>query len=466
MCEDLNFRLIFWVSGQILYKGQDKANYRIIVGSDHFLRSETITALQLSLLYQFLKSPSSVAWTVTFYPHFSLKYGETYGTILSAQQSILAKLQKKLRISGGVDPMLSQRCIDKCSRLLLESTQDSLSVEQFHSGPAAKTTIEKKLQLAECYNALAEFDAAVEVSSEAFEIAQETLGRLQPITLQLQRMTLRTQMQIHQRSGTMSSFDPIPDLIGLVEDHIKVFGPDHVETLGCRHDLGLIHLMRRDFNEARTLLEPLHQKMVETLGRTARVTQAVLNNLAACANMQQEYDYAESILYTIPGLPKAAAEPLEVDITSLPAPTLHALSILAAVLGAKNEDRRSEILHQRVIDGLTAVSGPKARRVYESAINKGQALRDQFKYAEARKHYLEWLKKSDQHFGPDSQHSHEMRKRLVDIDNREKRWNAMSQSLKSPVVHGTPVWRKFLNSYVMALVTLFGVVVFTWLCLI
>jgi tetratricopeptide (TPR) repeat protein len=335
-------------------------------------------------------------------------------------------------------------------------------MEQFHSGPASKSTIEKKLRLAECYGALGEIDAAAEVSSEAFETAQETLGRLQPITLQLQRMMLYSQMRIHQRSGTMDSHDAVPDLIGLVEDHIQVFGQDHVETLGCRHDLGLIYLMRRDFNEARTLLEPLHRKMVETLGRTSRVTQTVVNNLAACANMQQEYDYAESILYTIPGLSKAAAEPLEVDITSLSSSTLNALSILAAVLGAKNQDQRSEILHQRVIDGLTVVSGPKALRVYESAINKGQALRDQFKYAEARKHYLEWLKKSDQHFGPGSKHSREMRKRLIDIDNREKKWKGLSQSLKSPIVHGMPVWRKFPNCYAKALVTLFSVLVFTW----
>jgi hypothetical protein len=137
--------------------------------------------------------------------------------------------------------------------------------------------------------------------------------------------------------------------------------------------------------------------------------------------MQGDYDYAESILYTIPGLAEAAAEPLEIDITTLSAYTLNALSILAAILGARDEDRRSEILHQRVIDGLTVQAGPKAWRLYESAINKGQALRDQFKYGEARKHYLEWLKKSDHNYGSNSQCSREMRNRLLEIDGQEKK---------------------------------------------
>jgi tetratricopeptide (TPR) repeat protein len=192
--------------------------------------------------------------------------------------------------------------------------------------------------------------------------------------------------------------------------------------------------------------------MVEILGRTSRVTQSVANNLAACANMQGEYDYAESILDTIPGLSKAAAEPLEIDITSVPLAALHALSILAAVLGARSEDGRSEILHQRVIDAFLVVAGPKSRRMYESAINKGQALRDQYKYTEARKHYLEWLKKSDQNFGPDSKHSREIRKRLIDLDHKERKWKEMSRSLKSPVVQGLPGWKKFPNSSVVALI--------------
>jgi hypothetical protein len=197
-----------------------------------------------------------------------------------------------------------------------------------------------------------------------------------------------------------------------------------------------MHFMRREFTEARNILQPLHKRMVETFGRNSRVTQSVANNLSSCANMQKEYDYAESILYTIPGLSKAAAEPLEIDITRVPTETLHALSILAAILGVKNEDRRSEILHQRVIDAFKVVKGPKARRMYESAINKGQALRDQFKYVEARKHYLDWLKRSDQNFGPESKHSREIRKRLADLDHREKKWKEMSDSLRHPVTPG------------------------------
>jgi tetratricopeptide (TPR) repeat protein len=389
-----------------------------------------------------------------------MKCGETFGTVLSSQQSILANLQKKLRLSVGVDALLSKRCIDKCGRLLLESTQDALRVEQFHSGPAARETLKKKLRLAECYCALGEIDAAAEISSEALEAVLDTFGRMNTLTLHLRRMTLYVQVRIHQRSSSRDAHDVIPQLNGLVEDHIEVFGPDHHETLGCRHDIALTHLIRREFTEARTILEPLHRRMVEILGRTSRVTQSVANNLAACANMQGEYDYAESILYTIPGLSKAAAEPLEIDITSVPLATLHALSILAAVLGARSEDKRSEILHQRVIDAFLVVAGPKSRRMYESAINKGQALRDQYKYTEARKHYLEWLKKSDQNFGPDSKHSREMRKRLIDLDHKERKWKEMSKSLKSPVVPGLPAWKKFPKFSAVALIVASVVAVF------
>jgi hypothetical protein len=391
------------------------------LGADHFLRSSKVTALQLGLLYQFLNSPCSVGWVTAFYRHFSLKRGESHGTILTAQHTILANLQKKLRVSGGVDAILSKRCIDKCSRLLLESTQDSLRREQFRSGPAAESTLEKKLRLSECYSSLCEWEAAQEIASEAVETAQTSLGRLHSLTLQLERGKLYTQARCLEISSTLESFDVIPTFLRLVEDHVEVFGIEHIETFGCRHDLALIHLMRDEFDEARKILEPLHQRTTEKLGRTSRVTHPIANNLAACANMQGDYDYAESILYTIPGLAEAAAEPLEIDITTLSAYTLNALSILAAILGARDEDRRSEILHQRVIDGLTVQAGPKAWRLYESAINKGQALRDQFKYGEARKHYLEWLKKSDHNYGSNSQCSREMRNRLLEIDGQEKK---------------------------------------------
>jgi len=62
--------------------------------------------------------------------------------------------------------------------------------------------------------------------------------------------------------------------------------------------------------------------------------------------MQGDYDYAESVLYTsFPELLKAAAEKIEIDMFSIDPWTFQALSILAALFGAKNEDRRSEIIH-------------------------------------------------------------------------------------------------------------------------
>jgi tetratricopeptide (TPR) repeat protein len=253
------------------------------------------------------------------------------------------------------------------------------------------------------------------------------------------------------------------DLIRLVEQHVQVFGTDHMETIGCRHDLALIHLLRFEYIEARQILEPLHKRTTEKLGRTSSKTHPIANSLAACANMQGDYDFAESILYTIPGLSEAAAEPLEIDITTVPRQTLHALSILAAVLGAKDEDRKSELLHQRVIDGFTAQAGPKAWRVYESAINKGQALRDQFKYDEARKHYLEWIKKADQNFGADSPYSREMRKRLVNVEVRERKWNEMSEGLRSPSAQNRTDLRKLQDYGMGAIIFLLVLVSSIWI---
>jgi hypothetical protein len=175
-----------------------------------------VTTLQLALLDQFLSSPCSVRWTTSFYPHFSLLRGETLTTIVTAQQSILANLEKKLRISKDVDSMLSKRCMDRCKRLLLDSTQDSLRMELFHSGPAAHVTLEKKLRLAECYLALFESQAAQEIASEAYDIAEETFGRTQPLTLQLQRVKLSSQMRVHQNLSTIESYDVIPGFIRLV----------------------------------------------------------------------------------------------------------------------------------------------------------------------------------------------------------------------------------------------------------
>jgi len=363
-----------------------------------------------------------------------------------------------------VDAVVSKRCIDKCRRLLLESTQDSLRIERFHSGPAAQATLEKTLRLVECYCASSEIKVAQEVASEAFETAKTSLGPLHPLSLQIERVKLYTQAKCLEKSSSVASLDMTTDFIRLVQQHVEVYGTDHMETIGCRHDLALIHLSRFEYIEARQILEPLHKRTMEKLGRTSSRTHPIANSLAACANMQGDYDYAESILYTIPGLPEAAAEPLEIDITTMPRQTLHALSILAAVLGAKDEDRKSEVLHQRVIDGFTAQVGPKAWRIYESAINKGQALRDQFKYDEARKHYLEWITKADQNFGVDSQYSRKMQKRLIDLEVREKKWNEMSEGLRSPSAQNPPDLRK-LHGYRMGVVIFILVLVSSiWIC--
>jgi hypothetical protein len=420
--------------------------------------------LQLGLLHRFLNSTCSFSWITAFDRHFSLKRGESHGTIFSGQQIILANLQKKLRAAEGVDAVVSKRCVDKCRRLLLESTQDSLRIERFHSGPATPATLEKTLRLVECYCASSEIEVAQEVASEAFETARTSLGPLHPLSLQIERAKLYTQAKCLEKSSSVASLDMKADLIRLVQQHVQVFGTDHMETIGCRHDLALIHLLRFEYIEARQILEPLHKRTTEKLGRTSSKTHPIANSLAACANMQADYDFAESILYTIPGLSEAAAEPLEIDITAMPRQTLHALSILAAVLGAKDEDRKSEILHQRVIDGFTAQAGPKAWRIYESAINKGQALRDQFKYGDARNHYLEWIKKADQNFGADSSYSRKMRKRLDDIEVREKKWNEGSDGLRTPSTQNAPALRK-LQDYGMGTMIFLLVLVFSiWIC--
>jgi hypothetical protein len=271
-------------------------------------------------------------------------------------------------------------------------------------------------------------------------------------------------MTVHQLSSTINSFNAFPDLLGLVERYALVFGTDHFETLSCRQDLARIHLVREEFPEARKYLEPLYKKGIETLGPTSRITQSVANDLAICANMQEEYDHAESILYnSFPELQKAAAEQLEIDIFGLNPWTFHAMSILAAVFGARNEDHRSEIIHQRVIDGLMAQDGQKSRVLYESVINKGQAIRDQFRYREARKHYHEWLIRCDQNLGPESEESCEMRRRLVELDQREKKWKEVSQSLKPPEMQGLATWMKFSGSITAVIASVLAVALAAWM---
>jgi tetratricopeptide (TPR) repeat protein len=373
--------------------------------------------------------------------------------MFALQHLILAPLEKKLRTSGGVDPLLSRRCMEKCSRLLLESTRDSLRVEQFHSGPASRRTLEKKFHLAGCYLTLYEYEAGEKIISEAFQTSENTLGQMHPLTLKLERLKLRTSMGIRQPSSMIGSFNVIEGFRELLEKFIRAFGADHFETLNCRQDLAKAYLFCEEFPDARKHLEPVFNKTLETLGPTSRMTQSMANNLARCANMQGDYDYAESILYTsFPQLSKAVAEKSEIDSFSVNPWTLQALSILAALFGGRNEDRRSEIIHQRVIDGLMAQNGQKSRTLYESVINKGQAIRDQFKYPEARKHYREWVKICDKNLGPDSEESCEMRRRLLDIDQREKKWKMASQGSKAPIMHDFATWIRLshFNTFTMA----------------
>jgi tetratricopeptide (TPR) repeat protein len=421
--------------------------------SDHFTKSSSITQLHLSLLEQFLNSPSGEAWSIASYPFSSRLESENHRTVFRSRQSIIAKLKRKLRASGETGPANMNRCIEKCNRLLLESVQKSLHMERFHSGPQSRTTLERKLSLVECFSALNEFDMARDIAFEALKSATEVLGEKDPLTLQLRHAKLRTQMQTMQRISTTSPLQLLPELEDTVEQHKAVFGKDHVETLSCLHDTALVHFISQDIEKTQTLLEPLHQKMIEKLGRTSRVTHLAANNLASCANMQKKFDYAEKILLTIPELSKAVEDPLEIDLFSVHAYTLLALSIFAAIVSGRGEFQRSEMLHQRVIDGFTALEGPKARSIYESAINKGQAMRDQFKYKEARKHYLKWLKQSDQYFTSESRFSKNIRGRLEDLDNREKRWKEKNDYIKFLDIHGQPVKERRLV-FMLAMVIL------------
>jgi tetratricopeptide (TPR) repeat protein len=410
-----------------------------------------------------LTSSCGVTWTSSFYPHFALKCGESHGTINSAQQSIFASLQIILRDTGyRIDTSLCKRIIKQLDRLLLDSRQDSLHMEMFHSGPTAVVTLEMKLKLAQCYMSMHETKAAEDIASEALQTAQETLGYLHPLTMQLHRAKLASLARLLQVSGNQNTFEIIPKLSTLVDEHVKVFGADHRETDFCRHALASVHIMNREFGQARQILAPLHNRMVETLGYASRVTQRVANSLASCANMQKDYDYAEQILNTNPGVVKAASETLEIDITRVSVEILHALSIFASVLGARDQDHRSEILHQRVIDGLMVLQGPKTRRVYESAINKGQALRDQSKYAEARKHYVEWLKKSNHHLGTDSKPSRKMRERLLDLDQREHKWKETSRNLENYASRRFSDWDKGLVSMPIGSFIIFAVFGCAW----
>ncbi|KAH8600715.1 hypothetical protein B0O99DRAFT_287380 [Bisporella sp. PMI_857] len=187
----------------------------------HFLRSEKITTLQLVLLDKFLNCQCSAIWATMFYPYFSIRHGETIETTLTIQHSILANLERNLRTCGNDDLGLSNRCIEKCRRLLLDSTRNSLVMEKFHSGPAAKVTLKKSLRFAKCCCALNELEAAKEVASEALKIAEETFGRMQPLTLQLQRMKLYIRTRIQHKSPTLDSYNVIPDFVILVKTHIK-----------------------------------------------------------------------------------------------------------------------------------------------------------------------------------------------------------------------------------------------------
>lgn len=432
-------------------------------GFDHFLRSDKITREQLLILDKFLTSSCGVTWTSCFYPHFALQCGESHGTINLAQLTIFASLQIRVRESWeNTDALASGRIVRQLDRLLLDSRQDSLRMEIYYSGPEAEVTIEKKFRLALCYTSMHETKAAEEVSSEALKTAQETLGDLHPLTLQLYRTKLSALARLRQAQGDLDSSEIIPKLSALVVEHIEVFGSNHRETDGCRHILASVYIMNRDFVQARQILAPLYNRTVENLGCASRVTQYTANSLAACANMQGDYDYAESILTSNPEVVKAASDTLEIDITRVSIETLHGLSIFASISGARDEDHRSEVLHQRAIDGLMVLQGPKTRRIYESAINKGQALRDQFKYAEARKHYVEWLAKSNHHLGPDSKPSRRIRQRMLDLDKRERKWKETSQTLQKDGIHSFLDWKKHSISVYVAAPVLVAVLGYLW----
>lgn len=397
-------------------------DYATLYWFEHLSKASHLDTDSFRLLSNFISSPASGRWAITFFPWSYGRQGENPLSTFRAIQSMIAQIKPCLRNSQSVTADEVQELVDNLDRFLSTSIEESYALERYSHGESSRSAIEKLLNIAEYKCAVHDFAASEAKIKRALSISIAKLGEDDPLTLKIEHQKLLTEMQLQVLHPARSSHNFTEKLTALADRLSSTLGADNVATLCCQHDIGLTFFIRRDWGEVVRIMEPIHEKMIKHLGRTSHVTHRTVNNLASAYYYQHNTDEAERLLCSFPEVRKAASDSININIASLHSYTFDSLSLLAAIASMKGNHARSARLHRVVVDGLLGLQGPRCRKVYESARNIGFSLRHRRLFGEARRQYDTWLAKAREVFGEESAVCRKFEEEIVLLNTQERKW--------------------------------------------
>lgn len=398
-------------------------DYATLYWFEHLSRALYLDSNIFHLLSHFISSPASERWAITFFPYSYGRRCENPLSIFRAIQSMVAQIKPCLRNSQSIPTDQIQNLVDNLDKFLSTSIEKAYALERYSHGEFSRSAVEKLLNVAECKYALHDLAASETKIEHALAISRGKFGDDDPLTLKIEHQKLLTEMQLQVIHPTQSHHNFTEKLTILADRLSSALGASDVETLCCQHDIGVAFFIGRDWLSVERIMEPVHEKMIHHMGRTSRLTQRTVNNLASAYYYQRKTDQAERLLFSFPEVRKAAADsgPI-IDTASLHSYTFVSLSLLAAIASMKRDYVRSARLHRVVVDGLLGLQGSRCGKVYESARNIGFALRHQRLFGEARWQYETWLSKAREVFGEESAVCRKFEEEIVLLNAQERKW--------------------------------------------
>jgi serine/threonine protein kinase/tetratricopeptide (TPR) repeat protein len=171
-------------------------------------------------------------------------------------------------------------------------------------------------------------------------------------------------------------------------------GPEHAETLYCKHDLAMLDYARGEYRRAESvLLEVLHVRTA-LLGADHPSTLTCKNNLGLVYQDLGRYDRAEPLF-------KEVLEGFTAQRGAHHPTTLQGKNNLGLVYQALGKYDRAELLFQEAADGFRAHRGPDHPDTLVSKSNLATLYRRQAKYRQAEQLMLEVVQTRAAQLGAD-----------------------------------------------------------------
>ncbi|KIM20869.1 hypothetical protein M408DRAFT_30035 [Serendipita vermifera MAFF 305830] len=145
------------------------------------------------------------------------------------------------------------------------------------------------ISLASIYRNRMRLPEAEALLLESFELAKETWGKDDQITLRVMESLATT----YSKQGRLGEAEKLQ--IEIFQERKKQLGLDHKETMVASTNLGTVYIFLKKYSEAEKLMLELLPRQTRVLGQDSRDTLLTAGNLATLYIRQQRYNEAEQL---------------------------------------------------------------------------------------------------------------------------------------------------------------------------